>query len=211
MQKRLFIIGAGGFGRELEGYLKEVPDNVEKEYELIGYLDDNPDALHGKYSEYKVVGNITSYPLEKKDLVLLAIADIPTKIRIYNLLKDKVSFFSFISRDTSIGPNVKIGEGAIVCPGVKLGTDMQLGKMVSLNVDTIIGHDAKIGDFCSFMPNVDIGGGTIVGDNVFMGTKATVAPRLKITSETYLGIGSVSIKDTLEPGTYFGNPARRMR
>jgi len=210
MQKRLFIIGAGGFGRELEGYLTEVPRD-KRDFEIIGYLDDNPDALHGKHSNFKIVGNIASYPLNADDMVLVAIADIPTKIRIFNILKGKVTFFSFISQHASIGPNVSIEEGAIICPGVKLGTGMVIGKMVSVNVDTVLGHDALIGDFCSLMPNVDIGGGTIIGEKVFMGTKATVAPRLKIAPETYLGIGSISIKDTKVPGTYFGNPARRMR
>lgn len=83
--------------------------------------------------------------------------------------------------------------------------------MVSVNVNSVLGHDAIIGDFCSIMPSVDIGGGARIGNKVYVATKAVVSPLISICDESYLGVGSINIKNTTEPGTYFGNPARRMR
>lgn len=40
-------MGAGGFGREAY-YLVQAINEVNAMYEIIGFLDDNPNALEGK-------------------------------------------------------------------------------------------------------------------------------------------------------------------
>ena len=47
MKKKLFIIGAGGFGRQLETYLELIPKE-KKDWDIAGYIDDNKNALIGK-------------------------------------------------------------------------------------------------------------------------------------------------------------------
>ena len=42
--KKLFIIGAGGFGREVHAWARQHPD-CGSQWELAGFLDDNPAAL----------------------------------------------------------------------------------------------------------------------------------------------------------------------
>ncbi len=206
----LFVIGSGGYGREVMSYLDAIPD-VQRDFKLKGFIDDDMQALHGRISNHKIWGSIDGYQFKKEDLVVIAIANIEFKRKIYEKLKNKVTFYSFISNDALIGPGVKIGKGAIICPGVKLGASLKIGKMVSVNVNSVLGHDAVIGEFCSIMPTVDIGGGAKIGNNVFMATKVTVSPLITVCDGAYLGVGSVNIKDIGEPGTYFGNPARRMR
>ena len=61
-KKRLFIIGAGGFGRELEMWI--LRDCLDKEFEICGYLDDNPDALSGYPSKFTVLDSPLSYPIK---------------------------------------------------------------------------------------------------------------------------------------------------
>lgn len=206
----LFVIGSGGYGREVMSYLDAIVKS-KRDFNLKGFIDDDQDALNGKFSNYPICGSIDGYKFQKEDLVLIAIANINSKLLIYNKLKNKVTFYSYISEDALIAPDVEIGEGAIICPGVKLGSGLKIGEMVSVNVNSVLGHDAIIGDFCSIMPSVDIGGGAIIADKVFIATKAVVSPLISICHESYLGVGSINIKSTTEPGTYFGNPARRMR
>ncbi|UJH67010.1 NeuD/PglB/VioB family sugar acetyltransferase [Allomuricauda sp. SCSIO 65647] len=209
MKNRLFIIGAGGFGRQLESYLELLPSQ-KKDWELKGYIDDNPNALDGKGSDYEVLGNIDDFGFKKDDFALVAIADIDAKIKIVETLRGKVKFFTLVAVGTLIGKNVTLGEGTIICPGAKIGSNVTIGEFGLVNLDTIVGHDSVIGKNCSIMPHVDIGGGTNIGDNIFMGTKATVSPRLTVVNDTHLGVGAVVIKNIVESGTYFGNPARRM-
>ncbi|RIV46062.1 NeuD/PglB/VioB family sugar acetyltransferase [Flagellimonas pelagia] len=205
----LYIIGAGGFGRQLESYLELVPDQ-KINWKLKGYIDDNPNALEGMGSSYEVLGSVDNFNFQKNDMVLLAIADIKTKIKIAEMLRGSVKFFTFVAEGALIGKNVTLQEGCIICPGAKIGSNVTLGEFCLINLDTIVGHDSIIGKNNSIMPHVDIGGGSVIGNNIFMGTKATVSPRLNIVDNTNLGVGSVIIKDIVEPGTYFGVPARRM-
>lgn len=209
MKQRLLIIGAGGFGRQLEHYLDN-STTQNGQWELAGYIDDDQDALKDKDSAYAILGSIDTYDFRKDDLVLIAIADIEAKRRIVELLTGKVEFFSFIASDALIGKYVSIGEGAIICPGVKIGSHATIGRHNIINLNAIIGHDSVIGDNCSIMPHVDVGGGAKIGNGVFIGTKGTVSPRLQIADNSYLGVGSVVIKNITDQGTYFGNPARRM-
>ncbi len=209
-QPRLFVVGCGGYGREIIGYLEAIPLE-ERDFDLQGFIDDDPNALEGRNSNYSIQGSIEGFAFKAEDLVIIAIANIETKILIYEKLKNKVGFYSFISEDALIGPNVVIGKGVVICPGVKLGDGLKMGDLVSVNVNSVLGHDAHIGDFCSIMPSVDVGGGAEIGNRVFIATKAVVSPLIEICEDSYLGVGSINIKNTTEPGTYFGNPARRMR
>lgn len=205
----LYIIGAGGFGRQLESYLELIPPN-QVNWKLRGYIDDNPNALDDVGSDYKVVGSLDDFVFVQNDMVLLAIADIPTKIKIVEMLRGSVKFFTFVAEGALIGKNVNLGEGCIICPGAKIGSNVTMGEFCLINLDSIVGHDSVLGKNNSIMPHVDIGGGAIIGNNVFMGTKATVSPRLNVVDNSNLGVGSVIIKNIDEPGTYFGVPARRM-
>lgn len=209
-QPRLFVVGCGGYGREIIGYLDDIPIE-RRDFDLKGFIDDDANALVGKNSKFQILGSIDQFDFQPEDMAIIAVANIETKIAIYERLKNKVRFYSFISEDALIGPNVEIGEGAVICPGVKLGAGLKMGTMVSVNVNSVLGHDAIIGDFCSIMPSVDVGGGALIGKEVFIATKAVVSPLIEICDASYLGVGSINIKNTVEPGTYFGNPARRMR
>jgi FlaA1/EpsC-like NDP-sugar epimerase len=42
--KNLYIVGAGGFGRELYGWINQSPEFKSK-YKILGFLDDNSQAL----------------------------------------------------------------------------------------------------------------------------------------------------------------------
>ena len=51
---------------------------------------------------------------------------------------------------------------------------------------------------------------TMVGDNVSIGSNATILP-VEICNDVVIGAGSVVTKNIIEPGTYAGNPARKIR
>ena len=54
-KRRVFIIGASDFGREIEGWLELTPHN-QRDWYIAGYLDRNSNALKGCQSDYDVVG-----------------------------------------------------------------------------------------------------------------------------------------------------------
>jgi sugar O-acyltransferase (sialic acid O-acetyltransferase NeuD family) len=204
----LFIIGASNFGREMESWLQLIPVS-ERDWELKGYLHyfEDKSPLEGYPSDYKIVGDWRSYNLTKNDYCIIAVADCLWKERIYNYLKGKTRFYTFISPDVILGKSNMFGEGSIICPGSIITTNVVLGTCVTINIGTQIGHDSTIGDFTSIMPHVDLGGKVIIGKNVFIGTKATIIPNMVIEDGATVGAGSVVLKKVRSSTTVFGNPA----
>jgi len=208
-RKKLFIIGAGNLGREMESWLSITPE-IKSNWEIAGYLDDNPNALNGFPTEYKILGSINEFPLQKEDYILLAISTVAYKKAIYEKLKAKVQIFSFIFPDIIIGKYTRIGKGCIIFPGAIISNNIDIGDFVTIGCGTQIGHDSVIGSFSSLMANVDLGGGCSIEEGVFMGTNSTCLPGKKIITDTYIGSGAIVVRNINLPGTYFGNPAKRI-
>jgi sugar O-acyltransferase (sialic acid O-acetyltransferase NeuD family) len=206
MKKRLFIVGAGGLGREMEFWINLVPDKT-RDYSIFGYLDDNLKALDGYPSDYKVVGNTFDYKFGKNDLILICIANSKIKEEVFNRLNKKVEIFTFISPLAKISKFSKIGRGSIINPNCLITTNANVGECVLLNIGCHIGHDSTIGSFSSLMSNVDIGGNCNIGTHVFFGTNSTIIPEKGVGNKIRIGAGSIVTNNLKEPGTYFGNPA----
>ena len=50
---------------------------------------------------------------------------------------------------------------------------------------------------------------TMIGNNVFIGSNATTLP-VEICNNVIIGAGAVVTKNIIQPGTYAGNPARKI-
>jgi sugar O-acyltransferase (sialic acid O-acetyltransferase NeuD family) len=206
-RKNLFIVGAGGFGRELELWLKFIPED-SRDFNIAGYIDDNLQALDGFPSSYKILGTIDNYDFKSTDFAVISIADPIIKESVFNRLKDKVRFYTFIAHSAIIGDRLNIGEGSVICPNSIVSTNVVVGKCVTVNCGTQLGHDSKIGDFSSFMANVMIGGEVSIADRVYFGSQSTLVPRKKICNDVKITAGSIVIRSINKPGVYFGNPAK---
>jgi len=49
----------------------------------------------------------------------------------------------------------------------------------------------------------------VIGDNVSIGSNVTILP-VNVCNNVVIGAGSVVTKDITQPGTYVGNPARKI-
>ncbi len=207
--ENLYIVGAGGLGREIESWFDLFSVDRDK-FKLVGYLDDDPNALDGFLSDYKVIGRISDYEFDENDWIVLAISDPLTRERVYAKLFNKVKFYTIISKNVMIGKFVEIGEGSIILPNCIISTNVKIGKCVIINIGSQIGHDVSINDFCSLMPNVDLGGGVSLSKKVFIGSNATIIPQVYIADNVKIGAGSIVIRKILKSQTVFGNPAKRI-
>lgn len=76
--KKLFIIGAGGFGRELLQWVKDI-NKIEATWDVQGFIDDDLNALDGVECDYPVVGKLSDCQPKKDEYYALAIANPATK------------------------------------------------------------------------------------------------------------------------------------
>lgn len=207
MKKRIYIIGAGDFGREMESWLEDLP-NFKNEYEIKGYLDNDSKSLQNKPTDYEIVGTHEEMEFKENDYVVIAISNSKVRKRIAESLINKVNFFTYIAPNVTIGKFTKIGSGSIICSNCFISTNTVIGDFVIVNAGSNIGHDCIIESYCSLMANVDIGGSVILGEGVFIGTKATIIPKKRIFRGIIIGAGTIVIRNLNKVGTYFGNPAK---
>ncbi|CAN5373070.1 dTDP-4-amino-4,6-dideoxy-D-glucose acetyltransferase VioB [soil metagenome] len=191
---RFAIYGAGGFGKEVRGMLHTV--NPTNGLTFAGFIDDNkkvlPLAAPGSYDD-----------------VLFAIAD--PKIRqkvVAKMATSTLSNASLIDSNVLLHPSVKIGKGAIICPGVKFTVDIQVGDFVIINLNATIGHDVIIGDFCSIMPSANISGNVKLGKGVLVGAGASILQGLSVGDNSIVGAGAIVTKSVPAGVTVMGVPAR---
>ena len=74
MPSSLYIVGAGGFGRELFNWIKQHPDSG-KAWNFAGFLDDNAEALKG-FDHYQpgVAGSVMGYKPKAGEVLLCSIS-----------------------------------------------------------------------------------------------------------------------------------------
>lgn len=206
--KDLYIVGAGGFGRELYNWMGGL-EAVGKEWQVRGFLDDDAGALDGYDYPKHVIGSITEHEPREEDVYVCGIGSQQHKRKVCEALKSRgAHFISVIHPTVIMGRNVQLGEGVVLCPRVTLTCDIEVGAMAMINCHTSIGHDVRIGDWVTISANCDLTGYTEAGEGAYFGSGARVIPGKMVGARAIVGAGSVVIRDVPEGVSVFGNPAR---
>lgn len=207
--KQIYIVGAGGFGREVYNWMSDVLE-LGSNYCFKGFLDDNLEALDG-FSIDAEVKAIADYSYNSEDLLICGIGNPLLKKKLcLPLIEMGSDFLTLIHPSAIIGPSSKIGKGSVICPKVVITCDIIIGEMVTINLMTTIGHDAKIGSWSTVSAQCDITGYVEIEESVFMGSGSRVIPKKKVGTSAIIGAGSVVIREVPSYSTVFGNPAREI-
>ena len=204
--KDLYIIGAGGCGREVLQWIKD----SSIEYNIIGFLDDNLKALDDFKCSHKIISKISEYIPKANDVFVCAIANPDIKEKIMTSYMVKGAHFINIVHPTSvIAETAELGTGIVVYPYCVISDNTVIGDFVTLNLYDSIGHDAEIGDYTTISAHCDITGAVKIGKKVFMGTHVSIVPRVKIKDEAVLCAGSVVMNNISRGKKVLGNPAKK--
>ncbi len=205
--KKLIIIGARGFGREIyhlatqcQGYLSE--------FEVKGYLDDKEDALDGFCGYPSILGAVETYTPQRDDVFVCALGDAKSKKHYVELVQEKGgAFFSLVHPTSIISATASIGQGALVLSHVLVSCEVKIGDFVTLQPFCAIGHDARIGSFSHLNAYAFMGGGAQCEEGVTLHTGAKVLPKKKVGAWATVGACSVVLRNVRPDVTVFGNPA----
>lgn len=207
--KRIYIVGAGGFGRELLWWIKDI-NKVKTTWEIAGFLDDDSHALDGYECDFGVVGSIKDWEPKDDEEFALALGSPSLKRKIVSTMKPKGAHFASIIHPTAmLSEFAHYGEGFIMFPYSKLSANSTVGDFVTL-LSTPIGHDTIIGDYSVISGNCSVVRNVVIGKDVFLAAGVCIAQDVHIGDGAYLGLGSVVLKDVQPGDTVFGNPARVM-
>lgn len=208
--KDLIIVGAGGHGREVLEWVKDI--NAGKPtWNVLGFIDDNPAKLADKKSSCQIIGKIEDWQVEENQCFALGIAAPLLKERVTKLLVDRgAEFVSVIHPSARIAESAIYGLGLVAYPNAGIGPDARVGDFVTL-LSSKIGHDAWVGDYTTISSHCGVNGEVRLGKRVFLGSHVAIVPNKRIGDDVYVGLGSVVINDVESNGKVFGNPARKAR
>lgn len=209
--KDVYIIGAGGFGREVAWIVERI-NSIKPTWNLKGFIDDNETLWGSKEGEYHVFGGCEYLSALEDVYAVCAVGSSNVRKKIIEKLKDtSVKFATLVDPSVLYSNSVKIGEGAIVCAGTIITVNVNIGDHVIVNLDCTIGHDAVIDDFVTIYPSVNVSGNVLIGECSELGTGTQIIQGKKVISNTIIGAGAIVVKDCIESGTYVGSPAKKIK
>ncbi|MCC6180936.1 MAG: NeuD/PglB/VioB family sugar acetyltransferase [Bacteroidia bacterium] len=206
--KKIYIIGSGGFAKEVYFLIKEIGN-----YQFVGFIDiDVKEDVCFKEGTFKVLSESEFLENNKPINVNLALGIGNPKIT--NKIIEKFKKFEFpnLIHPSVVGDfgNIKFGVGNIITAGVIFTTGIQVGNFNIFNLSTTIGHDAIIGDYNVINPTVNISGGVEIGDNNLIGVGATILQYKKIGNNSIVGASSLVTTNVEDNTTVVGVPAKLM-
>ena len=111
--------------------------------------------------------------------------------------------FCEIQKGVSVGARTKVQSHSFICELVSIGEDCFIGHGVMFINDTFSDGGPAGGDASKWKS-------TRIGNRVSIGSNATMLP-VTVCDDVVIGAGAVVTKDITEPGTYVGNPAKRLK
>ncbi|AGC78682.1 sugar O-acyltransferase (sialic acid O-acetyltransferase NeuD family) [Nonlabens dokdonensis] len=210
MKKDYYIIGSGGFAKEVYFLADQCLDETNR---FKGFID------------YKPVNNFVHargkrLPVIDEDLFLNNV-DPNNDINLYfgvgdPKLLNKLSktfenyLFPNLIHPTVIfdSSSVRFGKGNILTSGCILTVDIQIGSFNIFNLSSTIGHDVNIGDCNIFNPVTNISGQVEIGSNNLFGVNSTVLQLLTVGDNNIVGASSLLTKSIENNSVMVGIPAK---
>lgn len=206
--KPFVIVGTGGLGRELLGWIEGESPAQRERFSAVAFISEGPDA-GGVCHELPVLHPDSWHAPPPR--YLLAVADPVKKKRLALMLASRGwQAETYIHGSAAVGLATRIGAGTVICPYCRISTDSVLGEHVLVNGGSGVGHDAVVGAYSSLLGSVSVNGSAHVGEGVTLGAGSMIYPGKRVGDWARVGLGSVVLRNVRAHSTVFGNPAKRI-
>jgi sugar O-acyltransferase (sialic acid O-acetyltransferase NeuD family) len=208
---RALILGAGGHGRVVLDILLQA-----RRHQPVGFLDNNAEMRGRRVDGVPVLGGISDLDKLRRELdvegLIIAIGDNGTRRGLARQVEQVgLELISAIHPSAALAHNATIGRNVVIAAGVVVCANCQIGHSVILNTGCIIDHQTMIGEGTHICPGVRIAGRVKIEPGVFVGIGATVVPKVTIGCEAIVGAGAVVLEDVPPMATVIGVPAQPIK
>ena len=207
--KRLFVVGAGGLGREVMDVARALEPTAG--WRIAGFLDSRSGVLDGKNAGFGIVGAPESFAPQAGHLFVCAVGNPAEKRRYAEMLAGRgAEFATLLHPECDVSPSAAIGNGVVVMRYGRIGPDARVGDHVTIGYAAGVAHDVRIGHYCQLSGHSAANGRATLEDEVVLGAHAVVIPDVVIGRGATVGAGSVALRRVPPGVTVFGIPATRV-
>ena len=159
LDRKIAIVGAGGFGREVHRLITEVG------YIPVGFIDPDPPASG---LPAPVLGDDLSMAnLMSKGIasgVCIALGDMSKRRMLLELAdQNGLNVPPIVHPSAVVLTDIPIAPGAIIYPNVVVMTNCHIGRGALLNSGVTLGHDVVIGECSNVQPGANLAGNICIG------------------------------------------------
>lgn len=165
------IIGAGGFGREVLQYVRDLRA-AGRDLTPAGFVDDarRPDVCG------LPVVRLEELSPSPDRLFIVAVGDPAARSRLATRATERgCQFLTLVHPLAYVAPSAELGAGCLVSPFAFVGPSARIGDHVALNVHATADHDTSLGAFSYLAPYACVGGGATLEERVALGAHSSVA------------------------------------
>ena len=209
MQKQLIIFGTGDVAELANFYFSKYSD-----YKVIAFCLDEEfitETMKFGIPIISVKEACKLYPPKDADFfIALGYSKVNEvrKKKYEHFKKMGYKLASFISPDSNLLHDNKIGENVFLLEDNTIQPFVTIGNNVTLWSGNHIGHHSHISDHCFISSQVVISGRVEVGEQCFIGVNSSIRDHLLIGSKSIIGAGSLILSDVMPNSVYRGNETK---
>ncbi|MDM1066150.1 acetyltransferase [Myroides odoratimimus] len=205
MKEKAIIIGAGTYGQVYAEYL-------EKDYEVVGFVDDNIELTNIFVNGYKVLGNVNWLFNECNCKVNIFVPIGNNKVRVSLLSKLEQEGFntpSYIHPSVNMHNSVKVGKAVYVLPACNFMPLSVIEDYVMISMGVNVAHHTILGKGSFYSQGNNVGASIKIKENAYSGIGVTIMTGVKeIGANSLLGAGAIIIRDVPDHAVVVGNPGK---
>lgn len=207
----LIIIGAGGFGREVLGLVRDIQRVHPDTLDFLGFVDDGDvsEDLMARCGARFLGTTKMLRELPGGTHYVVAIGTGSVR-RTLSAKADEAGLtpHTLIHPSVSVGVDVSIGEGTVICAGARISSNLRLGRHVNVNPNCAIGHDSTLADFVTVYPLCSVSGYVTLGETATIGATSVINPSVTVGAGAYIGSGASVTSDVPDFALAAGVPAK---
>jgi len=204
--RRVVILGAGGFAREVAEMLGALGD-----WDIAGFVERDEARSGYLLNGIPILARLSDLAGLEECFGVPGAGDVaPRNRQITEMESAGLRPLSIVHPMSVVSPSAILGDGAVACQFTTITANSSVGAYSMVNYGATVGHDVHVGRNCVIGPGARISGWVTLGDGCYIGAGAVILPRVTIGAGAIVGAGAVVTRE-VEPGvTVVGVPARPM-
>ncbi len=210
MQRKIVIVGAGGFGREVQDIF-EARAAAGDDLELLGFIVDARYGAAGSLVHgLPILGGFEWLRGRAGSVQAICAVGAPELRRrlVDRIRAEGVGFCNAIHPAATMTSRVHLGEGIVIAAGTILTNNIRVGSHTHLNLACTVGHDAVIEELVTVSPGVHLSGNVTLSEGCVVGTGSNLIERTTVGAWSVVGAGTTVIRDVPANATVVGVPGK---